>query len=522
MRAAVLGDVGQPVYHVGDEAMAHAAIDELRRRGVDDIVVLTRNVQESAAAFDAEAVPTLPFPWPPHERSDYLRRVLAAAEGDHSALPDSDPAQAFIAALGGCDALLVAGGGNLNSLYGWLLYERVAAVRIAKLLGLRVVVSGQTLGPDLHGPDEEAALSLLQAADLVGAREVTTLGLMRRLAGGDAPTRLCLDDASFMSGAEGGASHTGIGAPDREDLLPAEPYLAVTFSPGHGEVDRETYVGALSAALDDAVRVTGCPVVFVPHMATPPSHGTDAGEGEADADQQLMGRGDVDEHLHHDVAARMKSERVVLLPIQDARRTAMITERAAMVITSRYHPVVFALQAGVPVVALVPENYSDVRIRGALHNWGVANLALPLPCLIDGTLTQAIEDIWTRRAALTDYLADARRARQEWHHSWWDDVVSVLGGAPAPEELQLPEAGTPPPFAEEWQARSEAAGSVFLRTTAAVSGLRVENQHLHGQQELLLRQRDEAREELAAWMGSRSFSAVRKVAAAAAWLRGSR
>lgn len=33
MRVAILGDIGQHVYHVGDDAMTHAAVDELDARG---------------------------------------------------------------------------------------------------------------------------------------------------------------------------------------------------------------------------------------------------------------------------------------------------------------------------------------------------------------------------------------------------------------------------------------------------------------------------------------------------------
>ncbi|MER2137912.1 MAG: polysaccharide pyruvyl transferase family protein, partial [Arthrobacter sp.] len=62
MKIAILGDVGQPVYHVGDEAMTHAAVAELRRRGFDDLLVLSRNPAESRRAFGADSAPTLLFP----------------------------------------------------------------------------------------------------------------------------------------------------------------------------------------------------------------------------------------------------------------------------------------------------------------------------------------------------------------------------------------------------------------------------------------------------------------------------
>ncbi|MDQ0734081.1 polysaccharide pyruvyl transferase family protein [Arthrobacter agilis] len=500
VKVAVLGDVGQSIYHVGDEAMTHAAIDELRGRGIDDIVVLTRNVQVSGRAFESEAVPTLTFPWPPRERSDFLRRVLAVAQDDRNAHAETDAILDFIEHLRQCDALLVAGGGNMNSLYGWLLYERVAAVRIARALGLRVVVSGQTLGPDLHGPDRDAARTLLESADLTGARESDSLQLMRDLAP-DAAVRPCLDDASFMAVAgRENAPASRLESTGKAGDLPAGPYIAATISPGHGEVDREAYLSALASALDDASELTGHPVVFLPHMATP-------------------GEGDVDEHMHQDIAARMRSRRVVLLPIQDAYRTLDLTRDAALVITSRYHPVVFALEAGVPVVALVAEAYSDVRIRGALHNWGLENLALTLPSLLDGTLTEAVNDVWARRDVLSSYLAAARASRLDRHRQWWDDVASTLGGRTPDSVPASLEVHALPSFDPAWQARAAASALVFLPTAAASTMWRIENEHLRGEVEALAGERDDARDELSAWFESRSFKLARKVAAVASVTR---
>lgn len=496
VKVAVLGDVGQPIYHVGDEAMTHAAIDELQARGLDDVVVFTRDVGSSEAAFGAPAVPTLAFPWPPRERSDYLRRVLAVARDEPDALPAADPARDFIAHLRRCDALLIAGGGNMNSLYGWLLYERVAAARIARALGLQVVVSGQTLGPDLHGPDRDAARTLLEAAHLIGAREAPSLQLMRELAPG-ASVHACLDDASFLSDAGRKDAPAG-GVHD----LPTDPYIAATFSPGHGEVDRDAYLSALAAALDEAADLTGHPVVFLPHMATP-------------------GRGDVDDHMHRDIAARMTSRQPVLLPIQDAHRTVELTRQAALVITSRYHPVVFALDAGVPVVAIAPDAYSDVRMRGALRNWGLDPLALTLPSLLDGTLARAVTDVWSRRDALASYLADIRASRLAQHRRWWDDVASALNGqatgpGPVAEFSGVP---APPPLNPGWQAQAAASALSFLPTAAASTRWRIENEHLRGDLDAVAGERDSARDELSAWLGSRSFKLARKAAAVASVVR---
>ena len=60
MQAALLVDVGQIDYHVGDEAMGHAAVAALRARGIQEPVMLTRDPQHTAARFESVVpVPTL-------------------------------------------------------------------------------------------------------------------------------------------------------------------------------------------------------------------------------------------------------------------------------------------------------------------------------------------------------------------------------------------------------------------------------------------------------------------------------
>ncbi|MSS00024.1 polysaccharide pyruvyl transferase family protein [Arthrobacter sp. BL-252-APC-1A] len=514
MRIAVLGDVGQPVYHVGDEAMTHAAVAELRHRGIGDLLVLSRNPNESRRAFGTDSARTLAFPWPPDERSDYLARVLRAAEGDTSALPEQDQVWDLIAALRTCDALLIAGGGNMNSLYGWLLYERAAVAAVARILGLRVAIAGQTLGPDLFGADRETAGDLLSAAELAGAREEPSLHLMRDLAGGTTPVRGCLDDASFFATDCRDKSGAGRAA----DLF-EEPFIAATFSPGHGEADHDAYLDALAEALDTVAEQTGCTVVFIPHMATPRGPLFDG----MDPSLEDSGPTDADELMHQKVAARMKSSGKVLMPIQNAEQTAALTSRAALVMTSRYHPVVFALDSAVPVVAVAPEHYSHVRMHGALDNWGAGSLALTLPSLFDGSFAAATLDAWKNREAITSFLLEAGTVQRQRFSGWWDTVASALAdGTRAEDPAGQPAVAFPAGMETGWQQRDAAHAGTYLPTASALSGLRVEHEHLRAALAVTERERDDARGELQAWKDSRTFAILAKIATVRALLRGKR
>lgn len=490
-----MGDVGQPVYHVGDEAMAHACVDELGARGHDDVLLLTRNVEETRRLFGKAATPTLQFPWPPEERAEYLNRVIRAANGETEVLPAEDQVWALIDALRTCDAVLIAGGGNMNSLYGWLLYERAAVSGIARALGLPVAVAGQTFGPVLYGRDRDVAAELIARASLVGARESYSLALANTLApGAQDKVASCLDDASFYAG---NAAEKVASADVVDSLTPDRPYIAATFSGGHGPANRETYIEAVAAALDHAALVTGCAVVLLAHMGTP-------------------GLGDGDEAVHSEIAAAMTAP-VETPPILSAEDTAALTARASMVITSRYHPVVFALDAGLPVVALACEDYSYARLNGALQTWGLGPLALTLPSLFDGTFASAVEEAWKRRDDIGAHLETARPVRAAEFARWWDRVSAALAGA----DVGAPAGIEPKPqsdhhaeefsFREDWVGRDALNSAFFLPLSAETAELRVEREHLTGRLDAATRGADAAREQLQRWLDSRSFALIQKL-----------
>ncbi|MCU1567061.1 MAG: putative polysaccharide pyruvyl transferase family protein, partial [Pseudarthrobacter sp.] len=106
-----------------------------------------------------------------------------------------DVVRTFQEAFKGCGTLLLAGGGNLTSQFGGLLTERLAAIRVAHAMGLKVVVSGQTVGPVLTGPDSAEATEALRLCGAVGARERHTYNLLSSL---DVESVQVLDDAAFL------------------------------------------------------------------------------------------------------------------------------------------------------------------------------------------------------------------------------------------------------------------------------------------------------------------------------------
>lgn len=383
MRALVIGDIGvlDGMFHVGDEAMFEVAVAELARRGVDAIGV-SAAPDESAARYDIPTVPRLGFRG--------LDRAHAAARADAllaGRVPVDDSARATLDALDGSAGLVIAGGGNLASRWPEHIVERATLAELARRRGLPVVVSGQTLGPDLDGGDAAVVRDLVGAAAAVRMREPDSRDLV---VGWGIPARLGVDDASFLDNSPAGGGG-----------------IVVSLSGWFAGRDTSETEADLAAALDILAGETGMPVSFHAHFAA------------LDAE---VTRGD--SAVHARVAALMSTPSRVL-PTRDSRSSAAIARRADLLVSSRYHPVVFAAPAGVPILALTADRYTEIKLRGALGHWGDVepiSLASGARALASHGLAVA-----ARRDAIARDAATAGAAHVPEAAAWWDDVARALG-----------------------------------------------------------------------------------------------
>lgn len=409
MRVAVLCDIGQETYHVGDEAIAHGTVHQLTARGVD-VMLLTRDVEDTRRRFGdrVACTRTLLFPWLPVDRQRYLGEIKDVCAGRRDALPAHDQVFALIEALRGVDAVLIGGGGNLNSSYGWLLYERAAVAWIGRSLGKPVMVSGQTLGPELSPPDRRVLAELLNGCVAVGLREETSLRLASELCPDHPGLSGCYDDATVLPDV----------LPQGDDAPSGG--LMVTLAAGCGPFNAEECAEPFARALDRLASEAGH-VTLVPHMARA---GMDAEPAE------LVG-GDV--WMHRMVAEAMASP-VTELPLLGALEAATITRNADVVLSTRYHPAIFVMAGGAATIPVTVDHYSAVRIGGALRTWGLDAQPLPIEAVYAAgvhparleTLARWFEQSWgtaeRQRAAL-----QARREQVLAHvDAWWDFVVAVL------------------------------------------------------------------------------------------------
>ena len=464
-RVLVIGDIGQHTYHVGDEAMTIASAQALSEGGAA-VTLMTRDVGHSAryigtAAHEAgapyEYLPFLLFPWAPAERELTLAalesilvelhanrerpstaelvalpQVQALPEVLHPLEQTVERMVEFADSIAAMDAVVVSGGGNLNSRYGWLLYERAATVRAAEHAGVPVYVTGQSLGPVLNPEDAQVLERMLRTARSVTVRERSSLAWCRER-GIDA--RLSVDDATdYPVASPARTLHyaEGISAGQALDELP-EQYVCVTVNEC-----TEQQAQQIARLLDGMWREHGYVPVFLSHYGDP----------------QDPESGDIQAHQH--IAEQLSaSTPATLLPILHADQSITVHRAAAFTLTSRYHPAVFSAAAGIPVLALVPDAFTQMRVGGALRQYGLGEFTLPLGMLAGG-VPELIVAAALRHAAVA---SDARRTEllEVLHAERAYLLTQIL--ASGAEKLDEVEAPAPFPTVEQVPALPEPLGA---------------------------------------------------------------
>lgn len=472
-RVLVIGDIGQHTYHVGDEAMTIASAQALSEGGAA-VTLMTRDVGHSARYIGAAAhetaepykyLPFFLFPWAPAERELTLAalecilvelhanrdrpstaelvalpQVQALPEVLHPLEQTIERIVEFADSIAAMDAVVVSGGGNLNSRYGWLLYERAAAVRAAEHAGVPVYVTGQSLGPILNPEDAQVLERMLRTARSVTVRERSSLAWCRER-GIDA--RLSVDDATdYPVASPARTLHyaEGISAGQALDELP-EHYVCVTVNECTNQQAQQ-----IARLLDGMWREHGYAPVFLSHYGDP----QDPASGDIQAHQRIA------EQLSPSTPA-------ALLPILHADQSITVHCGAAFTLTSRYHPAVFSAAAGIPVLALVPDAFTQMRAGGALRQYGLGEFTLPLGMLAGGVPELMVAAALRHAAVASDArrteLLEVLRAERAYL------LAQILGSGKCTAPAPFPASEQTPALPEPLGATVRAARDLFTETS---------------------------------------------------------
>jgi polysaccharide pyruvyl transferase WcaK-like protein len=403
LRLLLIADIGgEQTRHIGDEAMIEANLDALRRVLPDaTFTIVSRDPAWAAHRYGVASVPSFDFPRDPSassERQSILAHLLDSPPERHAAID----------AVATSDALIVSGGGNLCSTWPDLLYERVALLQLAHRLGKPAVVLGQTLGPDLRDDERRLLAASLHQVRFIGVRELPSAALAIELGIPHGQLWYQSDDALIVSRDQTNVSD------DEPRASPGAESIAVTIDPQIRAIAPSLF-SSLADQLRKLSETTGAPLALVPH-----AFGGEDRDVPSDLTEARL------------LAERIGPARVTIAENLDTRGTRRVTADAALVISSRYHPIVFGLAAGVPSVGIYGDDYCRIKLQGALAHARLERCALTYDEVARGALLETSLDLWGRRDQIRSDLAACMESwRVEWSERW-TAVRAVLTGEALP------------------------------------------------------------------------------------------
>ncbi|MGO0605070.1 polysaccharide pyruvyl transferase family protein [Brevibacterium linens] len=446
-RITMIGDVGwSRFYHLGDEAMTELAIEALQRRGDISITLIAGQPQHASEMYGVDAISRIGFKRDREPNITRMERILefAESEGRSRTLTPNDPARTVIETVRDSDAVLIAGGGNLNSMFAHHIYERVTLGRLAKLFKRPYALTSQTLGPLIYDEDRKLVYEFLADAEFVGSRESYTTTFAKQVGGKRAVVRRQVDDAFSLTAQD----------EDREavDDLTAEPFILASYaekasSPVLADSAYHAHLVDITRRLADE---TGLKVLLVPHAGgLPPALPTR------------------DQLTNDQIAGEVGRESVTSTRMLTARELIALTEKAEFVVGTRYHAGIFAGAAAVPFISLVPNLYSSIRMRGAAENVGMEQFVLPVDSVDDVVATGV--GVAKNRAEFHAALTDSSARRRAEHDDWWDFVVAHTVGDGSGETPSASSVPAPDFFhADEVENRFDSAAAANRARLSAI------------------------------------------------------
>ncbi|HZQ71726.1 MAG TPA: polysaccharide pyruvyl transferase family protein [Burkholderiales bacterium] len=356
IRVGISGSYGG--LNLGDEAILHSIITQLRRDLNVEITVFSRNAEDTKRRHGVE-------------RALDVRRLSRA-----EVQPEIERLDLFI-----------LGGGGI--LYDADARKYLREVQIAQEKGVPVMVYAIGAGPLRDPGAQQAVREALEHVDLITVREkgahrvLETAGLHREMVITADPALLLKSEPPRRGllraeGLEGRRRLVGMSV--------REPGVAAP------DLDERVYHALLANAADFMVDRFDADIVFVP-----------------------MEPGSLDnQHSHAVIAQMLRAQRATVLKGEYTSQQLLgLMGRFSFVVGMRLHFLIFAALRGVPFVALP---YSG-KVAGFLEDLQIP--APPLKLVNAGRLIAHLDQSWDRRRSLASNLAKtvpALQARAEQNH----------------------------------------------------------------------------------------------------------
>jgi polysaccharide pyruvyl transferase WcaK-like protein len=251
------------------------------------------------------------------------------------------------------------------------------------------------LGDDAR-PLLAAALS---SARFVGLRELPSAALALKLG---VPPELVWyqsDDALFLEESP---------APLPMRARKSGPSIVVTIEPQVRAAGGKLF-DCLIAQLRKLSKTTGAPLILLPH-----AYGSEAADAPSDLTEARL------------IAEGIGLSQTVVAANLDASQAKQVTGDAALVISSRYHPIVFGLAAAVPSIGIFGDDYCRIKLQGALAHARLERFAITYDDVARGRLLTTALKLWHARHEVRRELEFRREAWRDEFRERWAAVLCAI------------------------------------------------------------------------------------------------
>jgi polysaccharide pyruvyl transferase WcaK-like protein len=243
------------------------------------------------------------------------------------------------------DVLFLSGGGYLTGMTLTRLWDNMLLIRLAHVLNVPTILSGQTIGLFKDPVSRFLAKWGLNKAKMIYLRDFVDSRKALEGLGISASKIACtFDDALFFEGTS--SEHVGQ-LLSEAGIDPQKPYVAVNVHYWGQTPDSSRRIMRSMAGALRRLRINlGLQIVFVP-MSSP------------------------DEKAIEEVRAAMEIPCAVAKHAYMPELAVSIIQKADLCITMKHHPIIFAMAAAVPTIAMVFDDYYHHKNLGAMklfHN----------------------------------------------------------------------------------------------------------------------------------------------------------
>lgn len=267
------------------------------------------------------------------------------------------------------DLLFLSGGGYLTGHTLSRLWDNMLLIRLADILGVPAILSGQSIGVWEHdGISRAIARWGLKKVGYISVRDADdSLRALKAIGIDGNHVESTCDDALFCADVQEEK------IPDilrRRGIDPEIPYLIASV---HGTV----FIEHLATFFDSLKAQYPIQVAFIqmhPH----------------------------DNLTAQSIIAAMDRDARLIEYIDDVEETVAIIRHSALCITMKHHPIIFAMGNGVPVISIADSTYYDHKNRGALSIFGLEAFSIYCqPDTVCESVSEKFDELWGNRKRIS-------------------------------------------------------------------------------------------------------------------------